>query len=74
MSLSVDGADRELDLAPDRTLVAVLREDCGRTGVQHGCADGTCGACTVRVDGEALRSCLMLAVQCHGAHVDTVAA
>lgn len=66
--LTVNRRDLDLDLDPRRTLADVLRGD----GVPHGCADGTCGACTVLVDGTATRSCLMLAAQGAGAHVRTV--
>ena len=49
-----------------------LRDDAGYTGVHVGCEHGVCGACTVRVDGEIVRGCLMLAAQCDGATVDTI--
>jgi carbon-monoxide dehydrogenase small subunit len=62
----------DFDLEPRRTLGDALNAFCGTSSVELGCADGTCGACTVLVDGEATRSCLMLAVQCDGAHVRTV--
>ena len=65
----INGQDRPLDVDPRTTLAEVLRDD---TGVHPGCADGTCGACTVLVDGEAARSCLVFAVQTGGAHVRTV--
>jgi len=70
--LTVNRDDLDLDLEPRRTLADTLRTGCGLTGTHLGCADGTCGACTVLVDGEAVRSCLMLGVQCDGAHVRTV--
>ena len=53
-------------------LVDFLRDELGYTGTHVGCEHGVCGACTVRVDGEIVRGCLMLAVQCEGARVDTV--
>jgi carbon-monoxide dehydrogenase small subunit len=53
-------------------LVDFLREDLGLTGAHLGCEHGVCGACTVRVDGDAVRGCLMLAVQADGTHVETV--
>jgi carbon-monoxide dehydrogenase small subunit len=53
-------------------LVDFLREDLGLTGSHIGCEHGVCGACTVRVDGEIVRGCLMLAVQCDGRRVDTI--
>jgi len=55
-----------------KTLVDFLREDIALTGSHVGCEHGVCGACTVRVDGVVLRGCLMLAVQCDGARVETI--
>ena len=57
---------------PRKTLVDFLREDLSLTGSHVGCEHGVCGACTVRVDGEIVRGCLMLAVQCDGATVETI--
>ncbi|MFC4587612.1 (2Fe-2S)-binding protein [Sphaerisporangium corydalis] len=74
MRITVRVNDREyrLDVEPRRILADVLREDCGLTGTHLGCEHGVCGACTVLVDGAAVRSCLMLAVQCDGGAVRTV--
>jgi carbon-monoxide dehydrogenase small subunit len=55
-----------------KTLVDFLREDLALTGSHVGCEHGICGACSVRVDGVVVRGCLMLAVQCDGARVDTI--
>jgi carbon-monoxide dehydrogenase small subunit len=55
-----------------KTLVDFVREDLGLTGSHIGCEQGVCGACTVRVDGEVVRGCLVLAVQCDGAAVETI--
>lgn len=55
-----------------KTLVDFLRDDLGLTGSHVGCEHGVCGACTVRVNGEIVRGCLMLAVQCEGAKVETI--
>jgi aerobic carbon-monoxide dehydrogenase small subunit len=55
-----------------QTLVDFLREELGLTGSHVGCEHGACGACTVRVDGTIVRGCLMLAVQCDGARVETI--
>jgi aerobic carbon-monoxide dehydrogenase small subunit len=55
-----------------QTLVDFLREELGLTGSHIGCEHGVCGACTVRVDGTIVRGCLMLAVQCDGARVETI--
>jgi carbon-monoxide dehydrogenase small subunit len=71
-NLAVNGSRFDLDVEPRRTLADALREDCGLTGTHLGCEHGVCGACTVLVDGVAVRSCLMFAVQCDGAQVRTV--
>ena len=70
--LTVNGQAREGRCEPRKLLVDFLREDLGLTGTHVGCEHGVCGACTVLVDGEAARSCLMLAVQANGAEVLTV--
>ncbi|WP_250009308.1 (2Fe-2S)-binding protein [Actinoplanes sp. M2I2] len=72
LTLTVNGRAYDLDVEPRRTLADALREDCGLTGTHLGCEHGVCGACTVLVDGEAVRSCLMFAVQCDGAVIRTV--
>jgi carbon-monoxide dehydrogenase small subunit len=59
-------------VAARQNLVDFLREELGLTGSHLGCEHGVCGACTVKVDGEIVRGCLMLAVQCDGTHVDTI--
>lgn len=70
--MDVNGARRAADIDPRRTLLDVLREDLGLTGTKPGCNMGNCGACTVLVDGEALYSCLMLAVECQGREITTI--
>jgi carbon-monoxide dehydrogenase small subunit len=70
--LTVNGAPREGRCAPRKLLVDFLREDLGLTGTHVGCEHGICGACTILVDGEAARSCLMLAVQADGVEITTV--
>jgi aerobic carbon-monoxide dehydrogenase small subunit len=70
--LSVNGDEHEANVEPRVTLADFLREQCGLTGTHLGCEHGVCGACTVLVDGEAVRSCLMLAVQAIGAEVTTI--
>ena len=72
LRLTVNGAPREGRCAPRKLLVDFLREDLGLTGTHVGCEHGICGACTILVDGEAARSCLMLAVQADGAEITTV--
>ncbi len=72
ISLTVNGARRELDVEPRRLLVQALREDMDLTGTHVGCDTSQCGACTVHVDGRAVKSCTMLAVQADGATVTTI--
>lgn len=61
-----------LDVEPRRLLADIIREECGLTGTHIGCEHGICGACTVIVDGDPVRSCLMFGVQADGAIVETV--
>src|ERR1700750_676154 len=68
----VNGKNVEVDVEPRMTLADCLRHKLRLTGTHLGCEHGVCGACTVIVDGTAVRSCLMLAVQCDGARVETV--
>lgn len=72
VQLTVNGESRSGTVEPRRTLADFLREDLGLTGTHLGCEHGVCGACTVVVDGEPARSCLMLAVQARGADIVTV--
>jgi carbon-monoxide dehydrogenase small subunit len=72
ISLTVNGAQRELDVEPRRLLVQALREDMDLTGTHVGCDTSQCGACTVHIDGRAVKSCTMLAVQADGATVTTI--
>jgi aerobic-type carbon monoxide dehydrogenase small subunit (CoxS/CutS family) len=72
LSLVVNGQLRELDAAPDRRAVDVLREDLGLTGVKEGCGSGECGVCTILVDGEAQLACLLLAAQLPGRELTTI--
>jgi aerobic carbon-monoxide dehydrogenase small subunit len=72
LSFRVNGADHVLEVETRRTLAEVIREDLGLTGTHLACEHGVCGACTVSVDGAAVRSCLMLAVQAEGCEVETV--
>jgi aerobic-type carbon monoxide dehydrogenase small subunit (CoxS/CutS family) len=57
---------------PRRTLLSVLREDLGLTGAKHGCGKGTCGACTVILNGETVYACMTLAIACDGSEVRTI--
>jgi carbon-monoxide dehydrogenase small subunit len=70
--LSVNGMPRRGAAEPRRTLADFLRDDLGLTGTHLGCEHGVCGACTVLVDGEPARSCLMLAIQAEGRQVVTI--
>jgi carbon-monoxide dehydrogenase small subunit len=72
ISLTVNGEPVAERVEARKTLVDFLREDLGLTGSHVGCEHGVCGACTVRVDGEIVRGCLMLAAQCDGAKVETI--
>lgn len=68
----VNGESREARVEDRITLADFLREECGLTGTHLGCEHGVCGACTVLVDGAAVRSCLMFAVQANSAAVTTI--
>ena len=72
VELVVNGARRAADCEPRMLLSDFLRETLGLTGTHVGCEHGVCGACTVLVDGESVRSCLMLAVQAAGTEVRTI--
>ena len=72
ISLDVNGERVDAQVLPRLNLADFLREQLQLTGTHLGCEHGVCGACTVRVDGEIVRSCLMLAVQAHGASVQTI--
>ena len=72
ISLSLNGSQRSGYAEPRTLLSDFLRHELGATGTHVGCEHGVCGACTVRIDGVAARSCLMLAVQVDGRRIDTV--
>lgn len=72
ISLSVNGATYERSVEPRRLLSDFLRDDLRLTGTHVGCEHGVCGACTVLLDGDSVRSCLTFAVQCDGASIRTV--
>jgi aerobic carbon-monoxide dehydrogenase small subunit len=72
ITLAINGRDHPITVEPRRTLADAIREDCGQTGTHIGCEHGICGACTVIVDGEPVRSCLMFAVQADGKKIRTV--
>lgn len=72
VTLNINGRDHAIEVEPRRTLADAIREDCGLTGTHIGCEHGICGACTVIVGGEPVRSCLMFAVQADGKKIRTV--
>jgi carbon-monoxide dehydrogenase small subunit len=72
ISLTVNGEAQEVDVEPRLLLAHLLREGLGLTGTHVGCDTTSCGACTVLVDGVAVKSCTMLAVQADGSSIDTV--
>jgi aerobic carbon-monoxide dehydrogenase small subunit len=72
VKIRVNGVLRETEVEPRLLLANFLRETCGLTGTHVGCETSVCGACTVLVDGQAVKSCTMFAVQADGAEVTTV--
>jgi carbon-monoxide dehydrogenase small subunit len=72
ITLTINGRDHAVRVEPRRTLVDAIREDCGATGTHIGCEQGVCGACTILLDGEPVRACLMFAVQADGRPIRTV--
>jgi aerobic carbon-monoxide dehydrogenase small subunit len=72
ITLNINGRDHAIQVEPRRTLADAIREDCGQTGTHVGCEHGICGACTVIVGDDAVRSCLMFAVQAQGKRIRTV--
>ncbi len=72
VSITVNGAEHILELAPRELLVYVLRERLGLTGTNVGCDTSSCGACTVLLDGESVKSCTLLGVQADGHEITTI--
>ncbi|MDF0600266.1 (2Fe-2S)-binding protein [Psychromarinibacter sp. C21-152] len=72
MRLTVNGTEHELDVEPDMPLLWVLRDELGVTGVKYGCGIAQCGACTVHLDGMAMRACQVPAAAAEGAEVLTI--
>jgi aerobic-type carbon monoxide dehydrogenase small subunit (CoxS/CutS family) len=72
VELNVNGRRHQVEMEPRRTLADVLRHDLGLTGTHLGCEHGICGACTVLLDGDPVRSCLVFGVQAEGARIRTV--
>src|SRR6478752_5229009 len=72
VEMTVNGSGRGYDVEPRTLLVQYLRESCGLTGTKIGCDTSSCGACTVLVDGESVKSCTMLAAQADGTSITTI--
>jgi carbon-monoxide dehydrogenase small subunit len=70
--LFVNGSEEILNVPPNQSLLHTLREDLALTGTKNGCEAGECGACTVLLEGEPVNSCLVLAIECEGKHVQTI--
>lgn len=72
LNLTVNGRVQAADVPPDATLLEALRDELGLIGTKEGCDEGECGACTVLVDGQAVDSCLVLALSVGGSEIRTV--
>lgn len=72
LKIKVNGINYCLTVPSHKTLLQVLREDCGLMGTKEGCGEGECGACTVLIDGKTVTSCLMLAGQANGKEIMTI--
>src|SRR5665213_2107780 len=72
VAVTINGEHRQASVEPRLTLADFLREKCGLTGTHLGCEHGACGACTVLLEGQAVRACLIFAVQVDGQEVTTV--
>ncbi len=72
VTTTVNGAERSAEIEPRMLLVQLIREGFGLTGAHIGCETGQCGACTVLLDGQAVKSCMVLAVQAEGAELTTI--
>lgn len=72
ITLTINGRNYPVRVEPRRTLADTLRDECGLTGTNSGCEHGVCGSCTVLVDGDPVRACLMFAVQAQGKQIRTV--
>jgi aerobic-type carbon monoxide dehydrogenase small subunit (CoxS/CutS family) len=74
MELQINGSKQSVAAEPNARLLGVLRDQLGLTGSKYGCGEGSCGACTVLVDGRAVRSCVTLVEQCRGKQITTIEA
>src|SRR5438477_7693463 len=74
LELHINGSTHRVNASPERSLLSVLREDLDLTGAKYGCGEGQCGACTVLLDGEAVRSCITPAAKAAGRRIVTIEA
>jgi len=72
VELRINGHSFQVEIETHRTLLEVLRQDLGLTGAKEGCDSGECGACTVLIDGRAVLSCLILAIEAQGKEITTI--
>jgi len=72
INMTINGQPRSATVQPMTPLLFVLREHCGLTGTKYGCGEGECGACSVLLNGELVMSCLVPAIQCDGATIETI--
>ena len=72
VTATINGVATDFLCEPRQTLLEVLRDTLDMTGTKEGCTNGNCGACTVRLDGRPVVSCLVLAVECEGAQIETI--
>lgn len=72
VTTTINGAETSFLCEPRQTLLEVLRDNLDMTGTKEGCSNGNCGACTVLVNGDPVTSCLVLAVECDGANIETI--
>ncbi|MCX5912803.1 MAG: (2Fe-2S)-binding protein [Deltaproteobacteria bacterium] len=72
INFTVNGEPKELFVEPNRMLVDLIRQDLGLTGTKKGCGTGDCGSCTIILDGSAVKSCLILAVEVDGSEILTI--
>lgn len=72
IELDVNGASRRVEVDPERSLLSVLRDDLELTGCKYGCGEGECGACTVHLEGKAVRSCITTVGECAGRKITTI--
>lgn len=68
----VNGAKRSIQVEPEQSLLSVLRDNLNLTGCKYGCGEGRCGACTVLIDGKAVRSCVTSVAECQGKEIKTI--